>query len=42
MITEAEQVLITAAVADDVPQELQAQVHAVHWDPELGTVVGDE
>lgn len=42
MITEAEQVLITAAVADDVPQELHAQVHAVHWDPELGTVVGDE
>ena len=42
MITEAEQVLITAAVADDVPQELYAQVHAVHWDPELGTVVGDE
>ena len=42
MITGAEQVLITAAVADDVPQELHAQVHAVHWDPELGTVVGDE
>ena len=42
MITEAEQVLITAAVADDVPQELHAQVHAVHWDPEFGTVVGDE
>ena len=42
MITEAEQVLITAAVADDVPQELHAQVHAVHWDPELGTVGGDE
>lgn len=42
MITEAEQVLITAAVADDVPQELHTQVHAVHWDPELGTVVGDE
>ena len=42
MITEAEQVLITAAVADDVPQELHAQVHTVHWDPELGTVVGDE
>ena len=42
MITEAEQVLITAAAADDVPQELHAQVHAVHWDPELGTVVGDE
>lgn len=42
MITAAEQVLITAAVADDVPQELHAQVHAVHWDPELGTVVGDE
>lgn len=42
MITGAEQVLITAAVADDVPQELLAQVHAVHWDPELGTVVGDE
>lgn len=42
MITEAEQVLITAAVADDVPQELHAQVHSVHWDPELGTVVGDE
>ena len=42
MITDAEQVLITAAVADDVPQELHAQVHAVHWDPELGTVVGDE
>ena len=42
MSTEAEQVLITAAVADDVPQELHAQVHAVHWDPELGTVVGDE
>lgn len=42
MITEAEQVLITAAVADDVPQELHAQIHAVHWDPELGTVVGDE
>ena len=42
MIIEAEQVLITAAVADDVPQELHAQVHAVHWDPELGTVVGDE
>lgn len=42
MITEAEQVLITAAVADDVPQELHAQVHAVHWDPDLGTVVGDE
>ena len=42
MITEAEQVLITAAVADDVPEELHAQVHAVHWDPELGTVVGDE
>ena len=42
MLTEAEQVLITAAVADDVPQELHAQVHAVHWDPELGTVVGDE
>lgn len=42
MITEAEQVLITAAVADDVPQELHAQAHAVHWDPELGTVVGDE
>ena len=42
MITAAEQVLITAAVADDVPQELHAQVHAVHWDPELGTAVGDE
>lgn len=42
MITKAEQVLITAAVADDVPQELHAQVHAVHWDPVLGTVVGDE
>lgn len=42
MITGAEQVLITAAVADDVPQELHAQVHAVHWDPELGTAVGDE
>ena len=42
MITEAEQVLITAAVADDVPPELHAQTHAVHWDPELGTVVGDE
>ena len=42
MITGAEQVLITAAVTDDVPQELHAQVHAVHWDPELGTVVGDE
>ena len=42
MITEAEQVLITAAVADDVPQELHAQVHAVHWGPELGTGVGDE
>ena len=42
MITEAEQVLITAAVANDVPQELHAQVHAIHWDPELGTVVGDE
>lgn len=42
IITAAEQVLITAAVADDVPQELHAQVHAVHWDPELGTVVGDE
>ena len=42
MITEAEQVLITAAVAADVPQELHAQVHAVHWDPEFGTVVGDE
>ena len=42
MSTGAEQVLITAAVADDVPQELHAQVHAVHWDPELGTVVGDE
>ena len=42
MITGAEQVLITAAVADDVPQELHAQVRAVHWDPELGTVVGDE
>ena len=42
MITGAEQVLITAAVADDVPPELHAQTHAVHWDPELGTVVGDE
>lgn len=42
MITGAEQVLITAAVADDVPQELHAQVLAVHWDSELGTVVGDE
>lgn len=42
MITGAEQVLITAAVADDVPHELHAQSHPVRWDPELGTVVGDE
>ncbi|MCD4557832.1 DNA replication/repair protein RecF [Schaalia sp. lx-100] len=38
-VQEAEQVLITAAVADDVPKALDAHVLHVHFDADDGTVV---
>ncbi|MDO4259940.1 MAG: DNA replication/repair protein RecF [Actinomycetaceae bacterium] len=42
MVAGADQVLVTAAVADDVPELLGAQVIPVRWDAEEGTVVGNE
>ena len=39
IIKDAEQVLITAAVEDDLPQSLQHEVKKVHFDAERGTLV---
>ena len=44
MVSDAEQVLVTAAVAEDVPEELRASMLRVTWDPRTGTAVagGDD
>ena len=39
VVTDAEQVIITAAVEDDVPAELSAHILRVAWDAQTGTVV---
>ena len=42
LASRADQVLITAAVAQDVPESLDCHVVPIHWDAERGTVVDDD
>lgn len=42
VIRQADQVLITAAVESDVPDQLDAHIFRVHWDPEDGSVIERE
>ena len=41
MVSDADQVLVTAAVADDVPESLQGHRLVVHADEQEGSVVSD-
>ncbi|WP_022868852.1 DNA replication/repair protein RecF [Schaalia vaccimaxillae] len=42
LASRADQVLITAAVAEDVPESLKATIIPIRWDAEAGTVIDDE
>ncbi|MDC4232547.1 DNA replication/repair protein RecF [Actinomyces sp. B33] len=42
LASAADQVIVTAAVAEDVPESLSAHVVPIRWDRDRGTVAGDD